>query len=420
MQVVHHEEKKTARDLYARKLHWFQVIEITSELLGHLAYSVDVSNGFAVDLLSEVRIIAGDVGGTKIKLSAFSLDGLSIECLAERQFRTRDYSSFEELLHAFMSNTSLAGQSIEFACFGVAGPVINGRSKLSNVEWVIDEKVLSSGLPEFQNVRVLNDLVATANYVPHLDEDEVQLVSSESEGETRRSRRAQPSFGSIAVIAPGTGLGEAFLTWEQETGRWEARASEGGHCDFAPASTSEAGLFEYLLEKFKHVSFERVCSGPGIHNISRYFHELGGPKAEDCPALSIIDGVDIGDPTPLIVSEALKAENACMNCARTLDTFVSILGAESGNLALKVLATNGVFVGGGLVLKVLPLMMRGRFMESFVRKGRMFELLSRVPVKVILTDRAALLGAARYAQDMALAGEVIQRTGSGQISAERR
>ncbi len=259
---------------------------------------------------------------------------------------------------------------------------------------MIDEKELSQAL-DLSSVRLLNDVQATAYYVPFL-----------KRGETRVLNEGKPaSEGTIAVIAPGTGLGEAFLTWNGS--HYDSHASEGGHCDFAPVSASEAGLLEYLQQKFKHVSYEKVCSGPGLYDIFSYFHLEERVHSESCPVLKEVSKAE--DPAPLITDAALSKNPECVICVKTLDTFISILGAEAGNLALKVLATNGVYIGGGIPARILSALTDGRFMKSFLRKGRMSELVSRMPVKVILTPRAALLGSARYGLDMASSPEVLVR-----------
>ena len=338
-----------------------------------------------------MQLLAGDIGGTKTKLAIFSSNGGSISLAAEDTFSSGDNPSFENLIREFLSKS---GASVKYACFGVAGPVIRGRSKITNLPWVIDEKELSQAL-DLSSVRLLNDVQAAAYYVPFLKRGETRMLN---EGKP-------PSEGTIAVIAPGTGLGEAFLTWNGS--RYDSHASEGGHCDFAPTCSSEAGLLEYLQEKFKHVSYEKVCSGPGLYDIFSYFHHEGGAHTESCPVLKQVSKA--ADPAPLITDAALSKNPECEISVKTLDTFISILGAEAGNLALKVLATNGVYIGGGIPIRILSALTDGRFMKSFLKKGRMSELVSRMPVKIILTPRAALLGSARYGLDMASSSGTLVR-----------
>ena len=335
-----------------------------------------------------MQLLAGDIGGTKTKLAIFTFNGGSLSLISEDMFSSGNIPSFENLVREFLSKR---GASVKYACFGVAGPVIRGRSKITNLSWVMDEKELSHAL-DLSRVRLLNDVQATAYYVQFLKSEETRLLN---EG------KPTPE-GTIAVIAPGTGLGEAFLTWNGS--RYDSHASEGGHCDYAPTTPSEAGLLEYLQQKYKHVSYEDVCSGPGLHDIFSYFHDEKVERGESCSIL-LKEISQSDDPAPLITDAALSKNPDCEICGKTLDTFISILGAEAGNLALKVLATNGVYIGGGIPPRILSALTDGRFMRSFLRKGRMSELVSMMPVKIILTPRAALLGSARYGMDMASSPE---------------
>jgi len=276
-----------------------------------------------------LQLLAGDVGATKTKLAIFSSDDPHISAAQESTFPNVEYSSLDTLVQEFLSKVN---DSIEFACFGVAGPIFQGSAKLTNLAWVIDEKELSASL-KLASVRLLNDLQATAYYVPFLKPKEIETLN-----------RGKPIYGgTIAVIAPGTGLGEAYLAWDGK--RYHPHASEGGHGDFAPTNPSEIDLLSHLLSKFKHVSYERVCSGRGLYNIYKYYHESTQSRANGCPAEDKISEAD--DPTPPIVDAALHKKSKCGICVKTLDMFISILGAEAGNLGLKFMATSGVYVGGG-------------------------------------------------------------------------
>jgi glucokinase len=333
-----------------------------------------------------LEFIAGDIGGTKTILALFSTGGSgSFKLRLESEFVSRNYSSFSDLLQEFTARASEENFHPEHAYIGVAGPVVDGRSQLTNLTWRVDEEELSS---EFglKRVYLMNDLVAIANYVPHLKPDETRTLNP-------GNPPLESDQGTIAVISPGTGLGEGFLT--RDGGRWHAHASEGGHCDFAPLSKEEEGLREYLAKKFEHVSYEKICSGPGIYNISSYFHEVEGSKS--CPAIAKLG--EVSDPTPVLVAEAMREETRCQTCVKTLETFVSVYGTEAANLGLKVLARNGIFISGRLTLEILPFMLKGGFMESFLKKGRMSGLVSQMPLKVILTHRAPLLGAAHHGLD---------------------
>jgi glucokinase len=320
-------------------------------------------------------LIAGDVGGTKTLLALFTREAGPRNPVARAEFVSADYPSLEAIVRSFMLQTR---RPVAFACLDVAGPVIRGRAHLTNLPWVLDEEAMQQTLG-LQRVVLLNDLKAVAHAVPHLLPDEVQVLN---EG------HAEP-HGPIGVIAPGTGLGEAFLTWHGHA--YAAGSSEGGHADFAPTDEIQAALWQYLFRRFGHVAYERVISGSGLPNIYDFLRDAG--HAPEPPAFAAALAAAT-DRTPLIVQAALQPSPDPL-CAATLDIFVDALGAEAGNLALKVLATGGIYLGGGMPARVLPRLDDGRFMRAFVSKGRFTELLSRVPVKVI-TTQAALLGAALY------------------------
>lgn len=320
-------------------------------------------------------LLAGDIGGTKINLAIFSPDS-GLEPQIQATFKSADYPSLEDIVREFMAGANV---SVEKAAFGVAGPVVDGQSKATNLPWVISETALQDTLG-LSNVKLLNDLEATAYGVPHLPPDDLFTLND-----------GPPRSGNKAIIAPGTGLGEAFLLYHE--GHYHVIPSEGGHVDFAPTSPLELELLRYLMGEFDHVSYERVCSGMGIPNIYAYFKESG--FAQESPRMAEqLRSAD--DPTPIIVNAAMTGE--CELSIATLNTFISILGAEAGNLALKVVATGGVYIGGGIPPRILPKLKeeRGTFMEAFVSKGRFTEMISQVPVYVVLNDKAALFGAACY------------------------
>jgi glucokinase len=275
-------------------------------------------------------------------------------------------------------------QPIDCAAFAVAGPVLEGEAKITNLTWVVNLANLQAAL-NLQAVTLMNDLEAIALAVPILAPEE-QAVLNEG---------AALAGGAIAVIAPGTGLGEAFLTWNDSG--YQAHPSEGGHADFAPATPTEIGLLQYLQPRFGHVSVERVCSGRGLPNIYDYLRDSGA--APETPAVAERLAV-AADRAPIIVEHALHATDPCPLCVATLDTFIAIFGAEAGNLALKVLAGGGVYLAGGIPPRILATLQNGRFVQAFLRKGRLSDLLSRVPVRVILS-RAALLGTAYYGLELA-------------------
>jgi len=260
----------------------------------------------------------------------------------------------------------------------VAGPVVGGRVEVTNLPWVVDEAQLVEALG-LCSVRLLNDLAAIAHAVPWLEPADLYTLNEGKPG----------SGGSIAIVAPGTGLGEAYLTWDGS--RYRAYPSEGGHADFAPADSLQLEMLRYWQERLEHVSVERVGSGRGLPNIYAFLRD-SGRAAEPLWLAEALAGAD--DPTPIIAKAALDSERSCQLCQATLDTFVSILAAEAGNLALKVLATGGVYLGGGIPPRILPALTDGRFMAPFLRKGRMSHLLAQMPVHVILHSKVALLGAA--------------------------
>jgi glucokinase len=322
-------------------------------------------------------LLAGDIGGTKTSLAIYGREAGPRVTLAEATFPSARYASLEEVVAEFLLRTGL---SIEQASFGVAGPVVGGRASITNLPWVIDAEEIAATL-RIPSVCLLNDLAAIANAVPHLAGGDYDTVVP---------GQAAPG-GAIAVIAPGTGLGEAFLTWDG-TG-YRAHPSEGGHADFAPVSQREVQLLCYLLERFDHVSYERVCSGKGIPNIYNFLKDSGYGEE---PAWLADELASTDDPTKVIVRTAMDPEKACPLSTATLEVFALILGTEAGNLTLKLFATGGVFLGGGIPPRILPLLKTGQFERAFRSKGRLSELMDQIPVHVILNAKVALLGAAYY------------------------
>jgi glucokinase len=324
-------------------------------------------------------LLAGDIGGTKTNLAVFPTneeDGWK-KPLAEATFPSGRYPSLEAIVGEFQEQHQYP---IELASFGVAGPVVGGKATITNLPWVLEENHLKQAL-NIPSVSLINDLNAIAHGVPYLDAQDLHTLNA-----------GHPVVkGSIAVVAPGTGLGEAFLTWEGE--RYHPHTSEGGHADFAPADALQLELLSYFQQRYSHVSFERFCSGKGLPNIYTFLKETG--RATE-PAWLAEELSQTHDPTPVIVANALDPENACELCTLTLELFVAILGAEAGNMALKVLATGGVYLGGGIPPRILPFLSEGRFMQPFLRKGRLSDVLIPIPVYVILNPNIALLGAARH------------------------
>ena len=322
-------------------------------------------------------LLIGDIGGTKTNLAIFTTDG-SLQLQRQTIYKSADYASLEAIVQEFLANSP---NDISKAVFGVAGPVVNGESHITNLPWHITESGLKDVL-DTPLVKLLNDLEAIAYAVPHLSDQDLELLNPQ---------QANPIAGHKAIIAPGTGLGEALLVYQN--GTYQAIASEGGHSDFAPTTLFEIELLKYLLGKHNHVSYERVCSGGlGIPNIYAYLKENHYEKEPP----HITEALkNTADPTPVIIQAALKEE--CDLCLATLNAFVKILGSEAGNLALKAMAIGGIYLGGGIPPRILPKLTDGTFMAAFVKKGRFSDTLSHIPVYVILNQQSALLGAAHYA-----------------------
>lgn len=322
-------------------------------------------------------LLAGDIGGTKTTLAVFSEQRGPRAPLAEETFHSAEFPSLEAIIERFLGGTDY---QIERASFGVAGPVVDGEARITNLPWVIRRASLGDAL-HCGHVALLNDLVAIASGVPHLEPGDRSTLN---EGRPERG-------GTLAVIAPGTGLGEAFLIWDGA--RYRAYASEGGHADFAPTDSTELELLRYLMARLDHVSYERVCSGKGLPNIYAFLKETG--RAEE-PAWLAERLAAAADPSPVITEAALHAESPSAICLETMRLFVSIMGAEAGNLALKVLPSGGVYLGGGIPPRLLSLLREERFMRAFTHKGRLSQVLEPLPVHVILNPKIALLGAAYH------------------------
>lgn len=320
-------------------------------------------------------LLAGDIGGTKTNLAIYDAENGLHAPLAEATFPSDEYPGLEAIAREFLSQVEY---DVELASFGVAGPVVEGHVKTTNLPWEMDETNLREALG-FRHVYLLNDLESIASAVPRLEPEDLVTLNE--------GRPAQ--HGAIGVIAPGTGLGEGFLVWNGT--HYRAHPSEGGHTDFGPTNETEYELLRYWQARKEHVSYEWVCSGIGIGNIYTFLKETGYAPEPDhlTEKMAATD-----DSTPIIVQTALDHGDPL--CRAALDTFVSILGAEAGNLALKILATGGIYLGGGIPPRILPVLQTSHFMQAFLHKGRFAELLRRVPVKVILNPKAALIGAAAH------------------------
>lgn len=321
----------------------------------------------------EKRYLAGDIGGTKTRLGLFSQEIGACEPLERETFLSREHDSLESILRLYLGDKDV---EITGASFGIAGPIIAQKAHVTNLEWEVDAASLQQHLGGVK-VHLINDLHAISSAVPHLKADEYEeLIPGE----------ANPN-GAIGVIAPGTGLGEGFLIWDGE--RYQPHPSEGGHTSFGPETALQLELLNYMDDIYNHVSYERVCSGIGIANLYTFLHDVKGLPEPDWLRKQLNE---VDDRTPLIVEAALDGRAEI--CIQTLELFVSILGSESGNLALKILATGGIYLGGGIPRRIMPLLRGDIFRQGFLDKGRFAGMLKRVPVYVITYPHAGLFGAA--------------------------
>ena len=319
-------------------------------------------------------ILAGDVGGTKTSLALYRREGGGLLRDRMATYRSREHAGLDSILRDFLRGEA----SVERACVGVAGPVEDGRCRLTNLDWEVDEASLRRILG-VREAYLVNDLQATASSLPFLRKSDRAMLQ---EGGT-------DPRGNMAVLSAGTGLGEGFLV--DSGAGYIPLASEGGHVDFAPRDEREVRLHAFLRAKHGRVSVERVLSGPGLHDVYRFLREEERRTEEPGIAAEVAGG----EPQHAIVRHGLAGGPGA--CAETVRIFCSLYGAEAGNLALQYLATGGVYLGGGIAPAILPALRRGEFLSAFLDKGRMRNLLSRVPVTVILDPAAPLLGAASYA-----------------------
>jgi glucokinase len=320
-------------------------------------------------------ILAGDIGGTHARLAFFQSQNGHLTPVAEGVFPSRDHSGLDEIVGQFVAKQSLRP---DVACFGVAGPVRNGKVETSNLPWTVEASRLAGEL-HLPSTMLINDLEANAWGIASLEEQDLVALN----------RVKGMPVGNQGVISAGTGLGEAGLFWNGNG--YEIFASEGGHCDFAPRTELEIELLRYLVARFGHVSFERIVSGPGLVNVYNFLRDTH--RAEEPQWLT--DELAQGDQAATISRAAVAGKSVLAEHA--LDLWISIYGAEAGNLALKLMATGGVFLGGGIAPKIVSKLSGPLFMQAFVSKGRLQPLLESIPVKVITNDKIALFGAARYA-----------------------
>ena len=329
-------------------------------------------------------ILAGDVGGTKVHLALYRFEQAALQHVRDQKFSAPQYPDLQSIVREFLAVDGAQGpqnsDTIDAACFGVPGPVRKNVIRLTNLPWTLDSRQLARDL-DIEHLFLINDLEANGYGINELSADQVFILS---EGDSSQ-------VGNRGLIAAGTGLGEGMMIWNGKS--HIPMASEGGHTDFAPRNALEMELLQHLRAGLNgHVSWERVCSGIGLKNIYAFLRDV--KKMEESSALR--QRMQEEDPNSVIGELGESGENEL--CAKTLNIFVSVYGAEAGNLALKILAHGGIYVGGGIAPKVLKTMLSGAFMDAFCDKGRMHDLVTNMPVRIILESRAALMGAAAYAE----------------------
>ncbi|MBT8293672.1 MAG: glucokinase [Eudoraea sp.] len=322
---------------------------------------------------SSTAILAGDIGATKTNLALFEFNKGGLSLKKEQSYHTKDFNTFIEMVHAF-NKGKLA--KIDGICLGVAGPITKGKVKGTNFPWEIDSEKISRELA-VSSIALINDMEANAYGLAALTEQDFEILKEGSN-----------IPGNAVIISPGTGLGEAGLYWDGS--QFHPYATEGGHCDFCPRNDLDWELWKQLHKKYGHVSWERLVSGPGIVTSYKFLRDFRGiPEPE-----WLQDKIQAGDAAAVITAVAHEKNDPI--CEETLDLFIRYLAVEAAQFALKTKATGGVYIGGGIVPKILRMINREVFYKNFVSAGRMNPLLQQMPVKVILNDKTALLGAAYY------------------------
>ena len=320
-------------------------------------------------------ILAGDIGGTNTRLALIEAKNGELRIVAEETFSSRERTSLEAAIAEFLS---LHSCDLRRASFGIAGPVRNGRCEATNLPWVVDSKTVAKRLG-LKRVGLINDLEANAYGIAVLQSKDFVILN----------KGARNARGNRAIISAGTGLGEAGMYWDGKSHR--PFPSEGGHADFAPRNHLEMELLDYSMKRYRRVSYERLVSGPGLVQVYQFLRDTGKGKE---PAW-LAEEMRHGEPAPIISKHAIDGKS--LLCIQALEIFVSLYGAEAGNLALKLMATGGVYLGGGIAPKIISKLKEPEFMNAFTAKGRMRPLLQDVPVRVIMNPKTALLGAARHA-----------------------
>jgi glucokinase len=318
-------------------------------------------------------ILAGDVGGTKTELAIYENKDGMLDKLESEKFISNEYSGLEEIISLFLSNREY---QIDSACIGIPGPVENGKVKLTNLSWELDETDLSEKL-NIRKFKLANDLEAIATAVPFIENDDLIMICKGS-GDFSKSNKA--------ILAPGTGLGQAALVYRDN--EYTVIPTEGGHTDFAPCNEIERELLKYLQNKYEHVSYERVISGIGLVNIFEYLKSTGKFEISN----ELMKRIETGDSAAVISAEGVSRNSEI--CVKAIDIFVSILGAQAGNMVLNFKATGGVYLGGGIPVKITDKLKEGLFLKAFLNKGRLSYLTEMTPVFIIKNESAGSFGAA--------------------------
>lgn len=322
-----------------------------------------------------MMILAGDIGGTNTRLGLFSSEKGPDTPVAEKKYRSQDYRGLGDIVRSFLSEHQVV---VERASFGVAGPIKNNQASITNLTWIIDGNNLSGDLG-ISKVTLLNDLEAMAYAIPNLDKTMLETIKP----------GAAISKHVKALIAPGTGLGEVFLTWNGR--HYQPHSSEGGHTEFGPRNTLEIELLSYMLKRYDHVSYEWVCSGIGIPNLYSFFKDSG--RYPEPPTLAKLLK-ETKDKSPVIVNAAIQDPEKYPICVAVLKLFTSILGAQAGNLAMTVSSFGGMYLGGGIPPRIIDYIRSPIFRESFENKGRLKPMIADIPIYLITHPNTALFGAA--------------------------
>ena len=323
--------------------------------------------------------LVGDIGGTKTNIAILELSGKKFKTVFEKSFLSKEHDSLRTIVKKVFDEEVRNKYEISHACFGVAGPVKNGKCDATNLPWLVNSKKIAEVLNiDSSSVFLLNDLEAAAYGIECLEENDICYLN----------KGVPQKGGTRCLISAGTGLGESIIVWDGK--KYKPIPSEGGHSDFAPRNKIEIDLLNYLIDKYGRISYERILSGPGLWNVYNFFKETAYKNT----SLWLLDRLKEEDPSAVISDVGMSKKDECSE--KALELFVSVYGAEAGNLALKSLSTGGVYIGGGIAPKILEKLKEGGFIQTFTNKGRLSVLVSQMPVMVVLNDKIPLLGCGNY------------------------